>query len=191
MIGDEASGTSRHHKCLGSMTYDPLYLNGGVYLIGRNEMPLRLGDWWCSPKDEPYDRRRLRNLLMGAWPDAEYPAHLLDPMIWWEMFTEAGFVSDCLHHRPPRRARTLWRGCAPGHEHGMSWTNRREVAERFAGRFASRYGGVVVSVVAPPSAVLARFLHVRDEAEFVLDPMWIEDHPDIEVVTTLARHSCG
>ncbi|CAN0411810.1 unnamed protein product, partial [Phaeothamnion confervicola] len=75
---------------------------------------------------------------------------------------------------PPVAPPRLWRGCRPGHQTGMSWTDDPLRAEWFGRRFAGSRGKVV-SVGAPPDAAFGRLVHLRNKAEWILDPTWLAE----------------
>jgi hypothetical protein len=168
---------------------DPLWIvSGRSYTCGRDETPGRLLAWWEGLPRRPErefgpvlaagDRARLALLLREAWTAAEHPAHKVDPYVWADMFQEAGFVTDCRDVTAPdwETEVRLYRGCHPDWRLGMSWTDDLTVARWFANRH-DWWGlpGIVVGADVPGHAVLARFVHDRREAEWVLDPWWIDE----------------
>lgn len=158
---------------------DPICWDGNR-LLGRNELPTALWAAWDA-WELSGDRPRLRRLLTEAWTGAEYPTREIDEDDWLDMFDEAGFVTDCRRLRRPRITHVLWRGCQPGFEFGMSWSDSREKAQWFADRHADVFKrqGIVVELEVPAAAVLARFRHGREEREWVLDP---------RIIRTLTPH---
>jgi hypothetical protein len=162
---------------------DPLWRTIRGPVFSRHDMPDMLrAIYFESP--EPLDGKRLGRLIDEAWTSDDHPTWSLDIPTWWEMFMAAGFVTDCRRLRRPRKARTLWRGCQPGFERGMSWTDNYDQAVWFARwREASLGPGVIVSAVVPADMVLARFVHGRKEAEWVLDPYELENL-EISVTTS-------
>lgn len=164
--------------CELSSLHEPLWLvsPGSPVTYGRNDMPAVLADafYWHGLL-EHVGRDRLRAMIGDAWTSAEFPTRTVDTDTWHDMFTAVGFVTDCRRLRVPRVARTLWRGCLPGFEAGMSWTDDLARAQWFAKRTAFRVAGHVVSAVVPADMVLARFVHGREESEWVLDPQRVAD----------------
>lgn len=128
-------------------------------------------------------RRLLRACIEAAWTSADSPAARVDPYDWYEMFTIAGFVTDCRRIRRPRRSHRLYRGCKIGGEMGMSWTDDLTVARRFAVMIGSRCSDDYHVVAAEVSAdlVLGRFVHGRGEAEWVLNPCRIDEEIEWKV----------
>jgi hypothetical protein len=154
-------------------------------------MPRVLVHWFTDQSLESIDRNRFARLLADAWTDAEHPEGAVEAWVWVLWFDLVGFVTDCRRTVAPVGPQRLYRGCKPGGERAMSWTDDIRIARWFAGRFSAVLGpGTVVSCTAPPAAVMARFLHGRGENEWVLDPRWLNEDgewplgADLEIVET-------
>jgi hypothetical protein len=118
-----------------------------------------------------------------AWVSCEWPGQAATPSVWMAVLGEAlDLDTEYLHGTEVRskdelpQSVTLYRGATPEHAEGMSWTDDRERAEWFAGRFNGMASGEgrVYEVEATPDMVLARFDR-RGESEWVLDPEYLDD----------------
>jgi|GEM_PF-4601119 len=87
--------------------------------------------------------------------------HELDDSTWrrlWRRFRDREDI--------PCEPVVLYRGAAPENRRGMSWTQTRATAARFAGLWGEQTGAAVWVTTAPPSAILGRPL----DDEVVVDP---------------------
>jgi hypothetical protein len=116
----------------------------------------------------------LARVIGGIWSGAEFPERSLTRRDWVALFRAAGFTIDGHPGEQPSEAVRLWRGAPHGRHRGMSWTNDRAVAEKFAagradGGYLGRTPGKVWETLAPGAVVLCIDNHSRQEAEYVLD----------------------
>ncbi len=70
-------------------------------------------------------------------------------------------------------ALTLYRGCMPGHERGLSWTDAPDVARKFARSFAVKGDALLIETNATADAIIGdtrSFVRKSSEREVVVDP---------------------
>ncbi len=149
-----------------------LYEQGGLdaferasLLVGRNNGPALLRVWYHLGALTDAD---LPPVVADVWSSAEWPTQSLTVREWVRFFRLAAYPA-------PARPLTVYRGTTAGRRRGMSWTTDLEQARLFADAFVLM-GRIaeVVSVIAPPEAVLAAMDEVepegRKEHEVVVDP---------------------
>jgi len=143
-------------------------------LPGRNELPALLfdlwGGWWFADNPDA-----LAPAIEDAWSSSELPLNAAADDEWLELFEEAGFINHTVSDETarPREAMTLYRGATPATAARMSWTDRLETAQWFAGRFGGVLGRKVWTAHVEPSRLLAHFHDDDDdprEWEWVVDP---------------------
>jgi hypothetical protein len=104
-----------------------------------------------------------------AWSDSEYPDSHADHDVWRRLFALAGYTVDGSRAERPTGALTLWRGSVIERRADWSWTDNREVAERYADpTHYRRPEGVVWQATVEPWRLLARNTG-RNEHEYVVD----------------------
>lgn len=104
-----------------------------------------------------------------VWSSSEYPDRHLDHDAWRRLFALAGYTEDGKRATRPADALTLWRGSVPERRSDWSWTDNREVAERYAGgKHYSRPPSTVWQARVDPWRLLARNTQ-RAEHEYVVD----------------------
>jgi hypothetical protein len=143
---------------------------GALVTAGRNAGPALLAKW---VEREIIGREEVRALLPVVWTMAEWPERHFGAATWIGLFRWVGFVSDDPSIVAPSADMRIYRGSTYDHRFGMAWTTSVERAERFANRSRDFFGLANVEVFvgdAPPSAVLARIVGGRQEAEVVVDP---------------------
>ena len=133
-----------------------------------HERPYRL-DLVCQwVAEDVADGDTLKELLLTAWKDAEYPG---DSAL--DAFRALGFMSDSW--QPPYEGRVrIYRG---GHPDGISWTVSKEVADRFAQRWDDQqpvWQGYV------DGDDICALIWGRDEFEVVVDPDYIEELEEVD-----------
>lgn len=107
-----------------------------------------------------------------AWSMAEYPDAYLDHESWRWLFSHAGYTHDGKRSDRPAEAVRLYRGSVPERRADWSWTDRRDVAERYAaGGLGGRPAGQVWTALVEPWRLLCRNDDTdgRNEAEYVVD----------------------
>lgn len=128
-------------------------------------------EWWSSDRLDVAD---LRQVIVGVWEMAAFPARALGIGTWVDLFRSAGLINEYgeevgLPDNPIR----AWRGAPWGQRRGMSWTLDLDRAAWFASR-STLWGrpGEVFEVEIPPPAILAFNLGVegRAEHEVIVDP---------------------
>lgn len=144
--------------------------------VGRNNGPWLLGSLWA---DGWLTEGLAAGVVGPAWSAAEFPDRLLDHDEWRSLFALGGYTVDGQRADRPLEPITLWRGSVEERRADWSWTDSREVAERYA---SGRYGrpvGVVWRAVVEPHRLLARNTD-RQESEYVVDTegLVIERCPD-------------
>ncbi len=134
-------------------------------LVGRNKGPALLWFWYYRGALTHAD---LPAVVADVWSAAEFPAKSLPVEAWVRFFRLAAYPA-------PAQPLTVYRGTTAARRRGMSWTTDLEQARIFAD--ACALGGrtaEVVTVIAPPKAVLAVMDEVepegRKEHEVVVDP---------------------
>jgi hypothetical protein len=141
--------------------------------LGRNEAPALLFDLYYSGS---LDLAAHPGVVADIWSSAEHPERGFEPVrIWVELFRTAGYTHDGQPATPPANPITVYRGCTPEGQRGMSWTSDLAMAQRFArDGIRGRAVGHVYAFDAPPEAVLA-FIHQtgREESEYVVDPAFL------------------
>lgn len=97
------------------------------------------------------------HVVSQAWLMCEFPSRQVDRGDWRELFDYAGFTVDGVRapRRRPRKPRRLYRGAAPEHMDGWSWTEDRAQAQWFTDRFNFDGRRRLYMVDASPSSVLA------------------------------------
>ena len=165
-----------------------LYEQGGAEaferasgLVGRNKGAALLFDWYATGALTDAD---LPSVVADVWNGAEEPSKLLGVAQWVRFFRLAAYP-------PPTQPLTVYRGTTAGGRRGMSWTTDLEQARWFADRIVRMTGtkAEVVTVVAPPEAVLAIMDEVepkgRMENEVVIDPRLL---PRVRRLEIRAQH---
>ncbi|RAN79329.1 hypothetical protein B5P43_15580 [Bacillus sp. SRB_336] len=104
----------------------------------------------------------------GAWSDCDYPDRALDRDVWREMFGLAGYTQDGTAAERPTRTLTLYRGTVAERRADWSWTDRLDVARRYAAGIRQRPTGLVWTAEVPAANLLCRNL-AREEFEYVVD----------------------
>lgn len=117
----------------------------------------------------------LRTHLGAAWAMAEFPDRALTRTAWRELAAAAGYTIDGRPASRPAGPLRLWRGSVVERRRDWSWTDDRQVAERFAGG-NGRPPGVVWEVAAPPESLLWAYSE-RDECEHVVDTRGLKITP--------------
>jgi len=105
------------------------------------------------------------------------------------MFRDAGFVTDNAQRviAARRRSLTVWRGAAPRHSKGMSWTLDIDQARWFAHRELTVFGyddAAVFKAKVPRPHVLAMFFEKRAESEVVVNPRTLRGSAEPKMVET-------
>lgn len=118
------------------------------------------------------------HVVAHVWTLAEFPSSLYDPpAMWVALFGDAGYTHDGLPADRPASPVELYRGCHHERRFGMSWTTDRDRAQWFADRNLGAGTGHVYLHRAEPVELLA-YIHDeagRGEAEYVIDPAWLDD----------------
>jgi hypothetical protein len=147
----------------------PDQLDGALVRLGRNHGPALLADLEAE------------GLLAAAaaaahvgvvWSMAEYPDQHLDRDTWRKLFRLAGYTHNGVPAERPVEPLTLYRGSVPERRADWSWTDRLDVAERYAvGGLGGRPTGVVWRATVEPWRLLARNDEPegRNESEYVVD----------------------
>lgn len=108
-----------------------------------------------------------RVAILDAWTSTDYPEYALDSSIWWEWFSDMGFLTDDPSMTQPTSL-TLYRGgMLPDR---MSWTTDLNVAQLFQRRHGD--GAKIWTTTAPADAILA-YVGARTEHEWIIDPDWL------------------
>ena len=159
-------------------------LDTAMSRLGRNYEPALVATMYWER--EEFIRPHLPELVIGAWGSAEFPSSCLDPYVWEELFSEAGFtVNGKPAHRPKEPVR-VYRGAAPEHKIGWSWTPDREQAEWFRDRFNFDGSRKLYTMLAQPLdmlAILDGTTHRVGESEVVLDAFNDGPEWDIEEIS--------
>lgn len=137
--------------------------------IGRNHGPELL---WCLHLERLLDPDVAAAHVGEVWCMAEYPDVYLDHDAWRLLFEMAGYTRDGVRVDRPAEPLTLYRGSVRQRRADWSWTDRLEVAERFAaGGIGGRPAGVVWRAVVEPWRLFARIDDEdgRNESEYVVD----------------------
>ena len=93
----------------------------------------------------------------------------------------APYAVDGTPTDPPAAPLTLYRGCRPGFQQGMSWTSSPETAQRFAsGKLNYTTAGKVYRLDNVHPEALRAHLTDRGEAEYILCPYWLHATEPIE-----------
>ncbi|MGO1385750.1 MAG: hypothetical protein ACTHU1_13320 [Arachnia sp.] len=151
--------------------------------IDRNYYPVLV--WNLFTHAVVTDRNTLAHVVPLAWQMAEFPMVQLDLDEWEELFHEAGFTIDGKPGRRPATVPLLYRGAAPEHRGGWSWTADRTMAEWFRDRYDHDGTRQLYTLTPPVSSVLAIFtgdgefgrtgLHNEGgESEWVVDTRGLE-----------------
>jgi hypothetical protein len=140
--------------------------------VGRNDGPSLLFDLYYGGALAVH---LYPEVVAAVWSMAEFPANLLPPETWVELFEEAGYTQDGKPASRPEQPVTVYRGCHHERRFGMSWSTDRERAKWFADRF-SGFGNMYV-FTAPPMSLLAFIHHEvgRGEEEYVIDSSYLSD----------------
>jgi hypothetical protein len=148
--------------------------------LGRNAGPGLLLDWYYTKRLDPADVGRV---ILDIWSAAEYPLRWAPVGDWVGLFRDA-------HLPVPAGPLTIYRGASPGRRRGMSWTTSLEQARWFARRWLTRGPAVVVTVTAPPEAILAVFGEVdgRGEHEVIVDRRQL---PPVHTMEKFPREGAG
>lgn len=152
---------------------DPDDLHTALVRVGRNPAVQLLGELLIAGK---VTERAAARVAASVWCGAHDPQGGLDEETWLELFELAGYTVDGVPAARPVQPRRLYRGSVPERRDRMSWTDDREVAERFAaGGLEGRERGVVWTALVEPWRLLCR-IHEggRGEAEYVVDTRWLE-----------------
>ena len=115
--------------------------------------------------------------VADAWTLAEWPSRVVEGRLeMWEYVFDMAAQPGCIlgdegkqvNRESLPETMTLWRGCYPEYQAGMSWTTDRATAAWFAGRM-DHHGmkGHLYQVTVPNYLVLGQF-NSRQEAEVVL-----------------------
>jgi len=144
-------------------------LGRALVRLGRNHGPALLGDLEAEGLLTP----PAAAAHVGAvWSMAEYPDRYLDHDTWRELFRLAGYTVDGVPAERPVEPLTLYRGSVPERRANWSWSDRLDVAQRYAaGGLGRRPPGVVWQATVEPWRLLARNAgpDSRDESEYVVD----------------------
>ncbi len=109
----------------------------------------------------------------SVWSMAEYPDRHLDRESWRALFSLAGYTVNGTPAGWPTEALTLYRGSVPDRRADWSWTDKLEVATRYAtGGIGYRpTHGKVWQAEVEPHRLLARNDDAagRNESEYVVD----------------------
>lgn len=105
----------------------------------------------------------------SVWSDSEYPDKHADRDDWRGLFRLAGYTTDGKPAERPTEPLVLWRGSVPERRADWSWTDNRQIAEKYADatHFQRPLGSVWRSTV-EPWRLLARNTE-RNEHEYVVD----------------------
>lgn len=139
---------------------------------GRNEAPGTLFDLYFTAR---VPEAVLRDVLIGVWTMAEFPARYVSRAVWLHWFDVANRVA---RYPVPAAPIQIFRGATPKFRRGMSWTTDRDRALWFANRYSDRPGhraGKLYQVTVPSEVVLADVDAVageggRGEGEIIADP---------------------
>lgn len=105
----------------------------------------------------------------SVWSCSEYPDRHATRADWRALFALAGYTEDGKPAELPTEPLTLWRGSVTKRRTDWSWTDSREVAERYAGgEHYRRPLGVLWQATVDPWRLLAKNTE-RDEHEYVVD----------------------
>jgi hypothetical protein len=135
------------------------------------------------------DRDVLPALLPEVWRHADAPLLAFPPSKLVALFRSAGFLSDDPAVAAPLSALTVYRGCHPAVQFGLSWSTCRAAAVTFRDGLAESqflralYTGAIkrpsavgrpdvcklYTAAAPPESILA-VLRDRGEQQIVVDP---------------------
>ncbi|MGW8431692.1 hypothetical protein ACWGJ9_11415 [Curtobacterium citreum] len=144
--------------------------------LGRNDYPVALAN--AVAEGRLTDPAEVAAGIEAAWTMAEWPLQRLSADLWVGIIDSVITEDQYLHEHTPTplselpEFTTLWRGATEEHQAGMSWTDRREHAEWFAGRLGP--DGVVWEATVLNTMVLARFSS-RSESEWVIDASMFAD----------------
>lgn len=119
---------------------------------GRNEAPRTLFDLYLTAR---VPEAVLRDVLIGVWTTAEFPARSVSRAIWLHWFDVANRVA---RYPVPAAPIQIFRGATPIFRRGMSWTTDRDRALWFSNRFSDgslRRAGELYQVTVSPDVVLA------------------------------------
>lgn len=141
--------------------------------VGRNNMPALLFD---LVQRGVLGIEHHPAVVVEAWMVAEFPESNVHPEFWVDWFETAGYTHNGHPSPRPEAPVTLYRGCAPEREFGMSWTTDLDRARWFAERDLGHGNGNVYVYHADPAALLA-FIGEwgHHEAEYVVDPYFLSD----------------
>ncbi|KKN60711.1 hypothetical protein LCGC14_0529100 [marine sediment metagenome] len=142
------------------------------------ERPWRLdmlNEMWMN---KTITRHELRTLLPRIWIDAELLGKRKALLL--RLFKATGFVSDDAEkpnvqdYLVPGEAVTIYRGSAPAHANGLSWTRSPQIAAWFARRLNDEKTCIVTAGEVLPEHVLGVFTG-RGEDEVVVNPRHIKN----------------
>jgi hypothetical protein len=139
--------------------------------VGPDAAPLLLHTWWAQGE---VGDDALRAFLTGVWKGVEFPLRSLKRSLWLDLFTAAGFVAEPAGLERPVQALEVYRGAAPSHARGLSWTTDRKRAAAFAEAWPPRGGraAAVYQTEAPPEAVMA-IIQVGKSRDVIVEPSLI------------------
>lgn len=141
-----------------------------MHSLGRNDFPAILS--YVFDYLDPTSRGEA---LEAAWVGSEYPTFQLSKEEWVTMFGAFGYTVDGISQERPNESLTLYRGATPEHKFGMSWTDNRDIAARFAsGDLLGRGAGVIFTADVEPERLYAYFHEGRRESEFVIETDGLE-----------------
>lgn len=119
----------------------------------------------------------LAQVIGDVWSDAEYPDRALPHDTWREYFSIAGYTVDGKRQDRPTDPIRLYRGSVPERRADWSWTDNRQIAERYAsGDFYHRLPGQVWAADVAPWRLLARNTG-RSEDEYVVETEGLDINP--------------
>lgn len=141
-----------------------------MHSLGRNDFPTLLT--YVFDYLEPTTRGEA---LEAAWVSSEYPTFQLSKEEWVTMFDAFGYTVDGTSRERPTESLTLYRGATTEYKQGMSWTDKQEIASKFAsGDLLGRGAGVVFTAKVEPERLYAYFHEGRRESEFVIETDGLE-----------------
>ena len=143
-------------------------VTAGEFMTMACQMDGDEGPWLLYSLRDQLTPEALR-LTGFIWSGAEYPDRELEASVWLEMFEAGGYTHDGQPAERPKEPIRLYRGSVADRRLNWSWTERIEVAEKFAaGDRRGRPLGKVWTAEVEPWRLLCRN-DDRSEAEFVIN----------------------